>query len=301
MHPLTEAFVSMQASTDTQKAYRKDIARWDEAGLPLTVEGVTQWREQLVTKHASSTAARYWSTVRTFHRWLVQVGALQHSPFEMVKAPALRPSVVVNVPSDADVECLRANLTTPRNRLIVELLLMGLRASEVVNLRADALRFDPGYGHYLVFRGKGDKERIVPVAESVIDAINATDYESEWMVANDDGSQVTYDTVNGVVDTAAAKAGVTIYPHMLRHHYATRLVRAGANIFSLQKLVGHASVVTTQRYTHMDLSDLVEAAALDPRRNGGIRVVEPYLQADPSPREDAGRGPAAVVASAAVR
>ncbi len=288
----------MQTSPRTREAYRKDIQRWMDSGYDLTVEGVAAWKADLTATHAGSTAARYYSSVRTYHRWLVQTGALQHSPFEAVKAPALRPSVVVNVPSDADVECLRASLTTPRNRLIVELLLMGLRASEVVNLRADALRFDNGYGHYLVFRGKGDKERVVPVDDNLLDAVNATDYESEWMVANEDGSPVTYDTVNGVVDTAAAKAGVVIYPHMLRHHYATRLVRAGADVFSLQKLVGHASVVTTQRYVHMDLSDLVEAASLDPRRNGGIRVVEPHLQAGTRTREDAGHRTAAVVASA---
>lgn len=274
MLPRTEAFIAMQSSPRTQEAYRKDIQRWESSGYDLTVEGVAAWKADLVANYSNATASRYFSSVRTYHRWLVQTGALQHSPFEAVKAPALRPSVVVNVPSDNDVEALRASLTTPRNRLIVELLLMGLRASEVSNLRADALRFDNGYGHYLVFRGKGDKERVVPVDDNVLDAINATDYESEWMVANEDGSQVTYDAVNGVVDTAAAKAGVRLYPHMLRHHYATRLVRAGADVFSLQKLVGHASVVTTQRYVHMDLSDLVEAARLDPRRNGGIRVID---------------------------
>ena len=295
---MNEAFIQMQTSPRTQEAYRKDIARWEATGLPLTVEGVAKWKEMLVSQHSNATASRYWSSVRTYHRWLVMTGALEHSPFEAVKAPALRPSVVVNVPTDEDVNVLRAHLTTPRNRLIVELLLNGLRASEVVNLKADALKYEPGYGHFLVFRGKGDKERIVPVLQDVVDAINATEYESEWLVANDDGSQVTYDAVNGVVDTAAAKAGVAIYPHKLRHHYGTRLVRAGANVFSVQKLLGHASVVTTQRYVNMDLTDLVEAARLDPRANGGIRVVEPYLQGGTQAREDAGHRPAAVVASA---
>lgn len=297
---MNEAFIQMQTSERTKEAYRKDIARWEAAGLPLTVEGVAKWKEMLVAQHSNATAARYWSTVRTYHRWLVMTGALQHSPFEMVKAPALRPSVVVNVPSDADVECLRASLTTPRNRLIVELLLSGLRASEVVNLRADALRFENGYGHYLVFRGKGDKERIVPVSSDVTAAIEATDYESEWMVANDDGSQVTYDAVNGMVDKAAKRAGVRIYPHQLRHHYGTRLIRAGANVFSVQKLLGHASVTTTQRYTHMDLTDLVEAARLDPRSQGGIRLV-PRSQADTQAREGADSFIPLAVASSGVR
>lgn len=291
----------MQSSPRTQEAYRKDIQRWESSGYDLTVEGVAAWKADLVANYSNATASRYFSSVRTYHRWLVQTGTLQHSPFEAVKAPALRPSVVVNVPSDNDVEALRASLTTPRNRLIVELLLNGLRASEVVNLKADALHFEPGYGHFLVFRGKGDKERVVPVLDTVVEAINATDYTSEWLVANEDGSQVTYDAVNGVVDTAAAKAGVdNLYPHKLRHHYGTRLVRAGANVFSVQKLLGHASVVTTQRYVNMDLSDLVEASRLDPRANGGIRVV-PHLQAGTQAREDAGHRPAAVVASASVR
>jgi site-specific recombinase XerD len=171
----------------------------------------------------------------------------------------------------------------------------------VANLRADALRFEPEYGHYLVFRGKGDKERVVPVDSAVLDAINATDYESEWMVANEDGSPVTYDTVNGVVDTAAAKAKVRIYPHMLRHHYLTRLVRAGANPFAIQQLAGHASIATTQRYIHMDLTDLVEAASLDPRREGGLRVVSSPIQVRTAAAGNPDSGTPGSLPSAAVR
>jgi len=297
MNPRTEAFIAQQTSPDTKVAYTKDIQRWESSGYPLTVEGVAAWRQELTTKHSNATAARYYSSVRTYHRWLVLTGALQHSPFEAVKAPALRPSVVVDLPSDNVVDALVASLTTPRNRLIVALLLNGLRASEVVNLKADALRFENGYGHYLVFRGKGDKERVVPVLQEVLDAINEQEGDSEWLVHDEDGSQLTYDAVNGVVDTAARKVGAKVHPHMLRHHYATRLTRAGANPFVLQKLMGHASIKTTQRYVNMDLSDLVEASRLDPRNMGGIRLV-PHLQAGTQAREDASHRHAAAVASA---
>src|SRR6478609_8621834 len=271
MNPRTEAFIAQQTSPDTKVAYTKDIQRWESSGYPLTVEGVAAWRQELTTKHSNATAARYY--------------------------PAVRPSVVVDLPSDNVVDALVASLTTPRNRLIVALLLNGLRASEVVNLKADALRFENGYGHYLVFRGKGDKERVVPVLQEVLDAINEQEGDSEWLVHDEDGSQLTYDAVNGVVDTAARKVGAKVHPHMLRHHYATRLTRAGANPFVLQKLMGHASIKTTQRYVNMDLSDLVEASRLDPRNMGGIRLV-PHLQAGTQAREDASHRHAAAVASA---
>jgi site-specific recombinase XerD len=109
-------------------------------------------------------------------------------------------------------------------------------------------------------------------------------------VHNEDGSQLTYDTVNNLVDRASVRAGVKIYPHKLRHHYGTRMVRAGVNVIVLSKLLGHANISTTERYVSLDLSDLVEASRLDPRTtNGGIHLVPSHLEDEPDAGEDAGR------------
>lgn len=292
------AFCDMQASPRTRTEYRKDLERWFRTALPLTVEGATAYKRMLEANFKEATAGRFWSTVRSFHRWLVHRGLLEHSPFDAVKAPRRRHQVGVESPSDNIVGALVASCETPRESAVIALLLNGLRASEVTDLTGDSIIFEPGVGHVLRVLGKGNKERFVPLNDESVDALTQYIIESEWLVPNTDGSKLTYDTVNNIVDTVAKRAGVRVTPHQLRHHYATRLVRAGANVFALQRLLGHATVATTQRYVSMDLSDIAEAARLDPRNNGGIRIVPQDLEVPSGTRTDAGHRPAARVASA---
>ena len=296
-----DAYCSMQSSPRTRQEYRKDLDRWFEAGLPLSVDGAAAYKRYLESNFKEASAGRFWSTVRTFYRWLVNRGLLETSPFEVIKAPARRRNKIIESPSDAAVNLLVASCESPRDRAVVELLLCGLRASEVTDLTADSVKFTPGYGYYLHVLGKGNKERVVPISDSVVDKINDLgNVGSDWLVHQKDGSKLTYDTVNGLVDSAARRAGVKIYPHMLRHHYGTRMVRAGANVIVLSKLLGHSTVATTERYVTMDLSDLVEASRLDPRNNGGIHLV-PHLEATASPDATSGRRNADQLASVAVR
>ena len=294
-----ESFCSMQTSPRTRTEYRKDLDRWFEAGHPLSVDGATQYKLYLVTNFKESSAGRFWSTIRTFHRWLVDRGLLEHSPFEVVKAPARKRNPVVQSPPDAAVNDLVAFCKPGRDHAVVQLLLSGLRASEVTDLKADSIHSDPGYGFYLVVNGKGNKDRIVPVGERVVDAINQlNDVQSDWLVYQEDGSKLTYDVVNNLVDSTSKRAGVKIYPHLLRHHYGTRMVRAGVNVIVLSKLLGHDSVSTTERYVSMDLTDLVEASRLDPMNNGGIRVVQGNLEAVSRTGEDSGHRTPVRMASA---
>lgn len=297
-----DAFCLMQNSPRTQVEYKKDLLRWMASGFPLTVDGVAQYRDELVRSYKPSSAVRFYTTARTFYRWLVKRGIIAESPFDFVKAPKRITDEVVNVPSDADVDALLRATKTSRERAVVSLLLNGLRASEVTNLSAESVKWTPEYGNYLIVRGKGDKERIVPLLSETIDDLAAFEQdngvESQWLVHNPDGSKLTFDMVNGIVDMAARKAKVNIHPHMLRHHYGTRLVRAGANVFAVQKLLGHASVATTQRYVTMDLSDLVEATRKDPRELGGLKVVSGNLEEGTGAGEDGRRGGSLRVASA---
>jgi len=294
------AYCEMQASPRTRTEYRKDLERWYRAGLPLTVEGVTAYKRHLETNYKEASAGRFWSTVRAFHRWLVQRGLLEHSPFEVVKAPVRRHSVGVESPAANIVDALVASCESKRDRAVICLLLNGLRASEVTDLDKGSMTFETGVGFVLKVLGKGNKERFVPLTDESVEAIMALsdNDRSDWLVPNHDGSKLTYDTVNGIVDTVAKRAGVKVHPHQLRHHYATRLVRAGVNVFALQKLLGHATVATTQRYVSMDLTDLAEAARLDPRNNGGIRLVTEDLEDGTGPRAVSGNRPALRVASA---
>lgn len=280
-----EAFCSMQQSPRTQSEYRKDLARWYSSGRDLTVQGVALYKEDL-SQYKAASAGRFWSTARSFHRWLVTRGMLNVSPFESVKAPK-RTSMVVDVPSDDDINALFQGVRTPRERKVLALLLHGLRASEAAG--TIELRLATGQGWYMIVTGKGDKERIVPVMEG-----------SYLMDIQADDSPLTYDMVNNIIDDIARRVGVKTHPHALRHHYATRLIRAGANVFAVQKLLGHATVATTQQYVTMDLTDLFEATSRDPKNLGGIHIVR-NLEADPRTGTDASRDAAYNVASAGVR
>lgn len=263
-----QSFIDSQNSLETARAYSNDLKLWFGQELPLTVEGVSQYKVWLSEKYKANGSARRYNTVRTFYRWLARRGVIEFSPFDFVKAPK-RPRTVPNVPSDEEVEKVVNSTKTEREAVVVSLLLNGLRASEVANLRADSLRYTREYGHFLVVLGKGEKERLVPLLDETVTAINtfnrAQKTESEWLVYNYDGSKLSYDMVNGIVDMAARKAKVKIHPHSLRHHYATRLIRAGANVFAVQGLLGHDNVSTTQHYVQMDMTDLVKATSLDPR------------------------------------
>lgn len=274
-----DAFVRSQHSLRTQQEYRKDLQRWFDADLPLTVDGVSQYREYLSTKFKASSAGRFWSTPRTFYRWLVQRGLLDSSPFEAVKAPKRVTNPVPRVPSREDVKALVEAAKTPRESVVLALLLNGLRASEASTVRWDDIVSVPGRGSYVIVRGKGSKERIVPFLAGTVSALEALGEPGTGYVAtNVDGTRLTYNAVNGIVDECARRAKVDIHPHALRHFYATALVRAGANVFSVQRLLGHASVATTQVYVTLVTDDLFDATDLHPDQTTGLHVVPPLKE-----------------------
>jgi len=270
-----DAFCRSQHSPRTQAEYRKDLDRWFTSGFDLTVDGASRYREQLTTTYKASSAGRFWSTARTFYRWLVQRGLMVSSPFDLVKAPRRVTNPVPRVPSRDDVRALVAATKTPRERVVVALLCNGLRASEVTNLGWEDLHPVEGRGYYFIVRGKGEKERIVPLLRETIEAVQALGPEDSGPITlNVDGTRLTYNAVNGMVDECARRAKVDIHPHALRHYYATALVRSGANLLSVQKLLGHSSVATTQIYVTLVVEDLFDATGMHPDQTTGLSLIE---------------------------
>lgn len=142
-----------------------------------------------------------------------------------------------------------------------------------------------GIGTVLRVNGKGSKQRLVPATVEVEIAVNRArawlmtwgtpeQRRSERLVTGHDGSPLTVRQVEHAVYKSAEYAGVEdMHPHALRHHYATRLIRAGASPLHVSQLLGHASVATTQVYVTLDLADLAKAAQLDPRNQPAQPVV----------------------------
>ena len=268
-----DIFVDQQTSHHTRRAYRSDLTRWVAFldGRHPTPEDVVRFKKGLELALSSASAARVFATCRTFYRWL---GG--DNPFDRVKAPQRVKNQSPKTPSNEAVDRTLAAVDTStlqgkRDAAILALLTNGLRAQEVADLMRDALEFVPEFGAWVIrVVGKGSKERTVPALPEVVEKVRVFQTEaqkvSHWLLYDHTGYQLTMRQVEEAVYRAARRAGVEgMHPHALRHHYATRLARAGINVFHLQKLLGHARADTTQMYVGLELADLVEASRLDPR------------------------------------
>ena len=151
-----------------------------------------------------------------------------------------------------------------RDQAILELLYAGaLRVSEVVNVKLEDLKLDLGY---ILVRGKGDKERIVPLGKAAIEAVGAYVHDSRRQLAGDKTSpylfiaqgakRLTRQRMWQLVDAHSSHVGRHASPHMLRHSCATHMVEGGADLRTVQTILGHADISTTQVYTHLALDRL---------------------------------------------
>ena len=285
---LTHLDVERGLSRHTLSAYQRDVGRYLEH---LAAHGVHDLADVDSTRIAdflaalragdddhrplaASSAARALIAVRAFHRFLALDGELDLDPARSVPPPrpALRLPKAIPL---AQVEALLAATgagDTPaslRDRAILEVLYgVGARVSEVVTLDVDDLDREV---EVIRLRGKGDKERLVPLgsyAGAALDAyrtrarpaLAAAGRGTPALFLNQRGGRLTRQGVWGVLKSAAERAGLgaAISPHTLRHSFATHLLEGGADVRIVQELLGHASVTTTQIYTKVSIAQLRE-------------------------------------------
>ena len=216
---------------------------------------------------SARTAARALSTLRQFYRFLQSEGEIGENPTATIPSPRL-PRKLPEVLDEREVEALlRApDLSKPlglRDRAMLETLYAtGLRISELVSIRLDQLRSD--MMPYLLVRGKRDKERIVPLGGEAHRHVERYAREgrgkilkrrsSHHLFVTGRGGAVSRKTFWAAVRRYARLAGIkgNIYPHKLRHSFATHLLEHGADLRSVQALLGHSDITTTQIYTHVN-------------------------------------------------
>ena len=219
-------------------------------------------------KLARATVARQLSALRTFFRHLMREGGVEVNPARAVATPK-REKHLPSVMQPAEVALLleQPDLSTPlglRDRAFLELMYAsGLRISELVGIDMDDIEIR---ARLVKVRGKGSKERIVPFGTKAQDAIRAylparrTDGEEDALFVNYRGARITARSVRRLFDqyvrAAALRAGLS--PHTLRHSFATHLLNAGADLRGIQELLGHASLSTTQKYTHLNDWELIK-------------------------------------------
>ena len=217
-----------------------------------------------------SSIARHVATLRVFGRYAHLNGYLATNPAEHLT----RPAAWQRLPTVPVPEVIETLLNAPdpehplylRDRAILEMLYAsGLRASEIADLEEQQLHDDLGVANVI---GKGNKERIVPVGKPALRAITeylqtlrpqllGTANQTSKIFLSRTGQPISRIVVWQVVKRQANRAGLhDIHPHTLRHSFATHLLAGGADLRVVQELLGHASIVTTQIYTHIDRSRL---------------------------------------------
>ena len=262
-------FLAQQNSEKTKQTYERGLRLLaeftnDRPPVEITDVDVVAWKQALAASgQAPASQFSAWSGAKSFFTWLVRSGRLARSPFDAVKSPKVTANRSPRIPTAEEFSRLVANVADDRDRAIIYLLANGLRVSEVVNIRANDLLIDRDESTVLVrVIGKGDKERLVPLSEPAARALG------RWLrhqINPDRLFWVTVRQVQEAVYRTARRAGVAgISAHSLRHYYATRLIRSGAPLPAVQKLLGHERLNTTQVYVNLDVSDAIAASKLDP-------------------------------------
>lgn len=224
-------------------------------------------------KNKKSTVARKLSALRSFFRYLVKHGAVQENPVDMILTPKQDKNIPVYLPVDDMFRLLDSMETDTllglRNRALFETLYSsGIRVSELSGMDVDDIDFDTGI---IRVRGKGRKERMVPIGRKAVGTIK--DYRQRLadeagvniekngpLFLNKNKGRLTARSIARILDKLARESGLSIpiSPHALRHTFATHMLDAGADLRAVQELLGHKSLSTTQRYTHVSIDRLME-------------------------------------------
>lgn len=267
--------VERRLSANTLEAYGRDIKKYLsflESRNERTV--ITGTRLDLLSfityekKHglSSRSCARALSCIKTFYRFLVQDGVLKKNPIVDVETPRLEK----RLPGVLNIDEVASLIAAPdidtalglRDRALFELLYAtGLRVSELMSLTINSVNVEAGF---LIVMGKGSKERVIPVGEEALKWVlryllearqrilrNRT---SKHLFTNRSGVRLTRQGFWKIVKKYCLKAGMIkkISPHTLRHSFASHLLAGGADLRSVQTMLGHEDISTTQIYTHVE-------------------------------------------------
>lgn len=266
--------VERGVSSNTVEAYGRDTLRYvaflegegttEPAGItPLQV---ASFLARLMSEGLSPRSrARTLSAIRMFHRFLLVEGYATINPTALIEAPKTGGKLPTFL-TTREIEALLAapsgaGVTEVRDRAMLELLYAtGLRVTELVNLTLRTVNLDAGY---LLTFGKGGKERLVPLGDAAIGAVRRYQAEARHRLGRGRGSEDLFLTRLGegmsrqafwnIIKKRARQAGITrsISPHTLRHSFATHLLDNGADLRSVQIMLGHADLSSTQIYTHV--------------------------------------------------
>ena len=263
-------------SSNTSNSYKRDLKKLssylEDIGVKsykvINDDTCMGWIGSLFSNNNNPrTIQRHISSAKGFFRFLKKNGVISSSPFELIESPKT-PSYLPEVLSPEDIEQLLnfkpKDSLEIRDLAIVELMYSsGLRVSETININID--HFEENKAFLRVF-GKGSKTRLVPIGRYAINAINNwVDERNKY--SNDDnalfinrkGSRLSVRSIQLRLKRLATKQGLPpVNPHMLRHSFATHMLESSGDLRTIQELLGHSSLSTTQIYTKLDYQHLVK-------------------------------------------
>jgi len=268
------------ASVHTIKAYTQDLNNF------AAYVGSRNWRSidhlairgflsHLYEKDLDkASVARALAAVRSFYRWLAQEGVVEQNPAALVSTPKL-PKKLPRVPTIEEMNTVldgkmpEVASFPERDCMMFELLYgCGIRNSELIGINLDDIRLS---SEAILIRGKGKKERYVPFGDSVKAAL--TSYlpvrrqvlaqrkkSTQALLINQRGGRLTTRSVGRIIKTIAIAKGLSpdVHPHTLRHAFGTHMLEEGADLRSIQEMLGHERLSTTQRYTQLSMKHVLE-------------------------------------------
>ena len=268
---------SRNVSPHTERSYLSDLEQLaDFLGDTNLAEVDHQTLRKFIAhlmkrKAQKSSIARKLSAIRAFFKYLNREGVLANNPARLVSTPRGEKRLPAVLTADDAQRLMNApgggtggDDPVLRDRAVLETLYStGIRASELIGID----REDIDHRERLIrVRGKGRKERIVPIGRSALCAVDAyldrktKDSVHPAVFTGPSGKRLTARTVQRILENYRKKLGLLqkASPHTLRHSFATHLLESGADLRAIQELLGHASLSTTQRYTHLNLDSLME-------------------------------------------
>ena len=263
-------------SENTAKAYQRDLNKFSNFLESISVDSLesiseekcSAWIADLFQNNVSARSIqRHISSAKGFFSYMKKIGLVQSSPFELINSPK-SPNHLPNILSPEEVSQLLnfmpKNSQDKRDFAIIELIYSsGLRVSEAVN--SNLSDFEDN-NNFLRVIGKGLKTRLVPVGRFAQNAIKEWISERKKILTSDDalfvnlrGSRISTRSVQERIKNIALKQGLPpVNPHMLRHSFATHLLESSGDLRSIQELLGHSSLSTTQIYTRLDYQHLIK-------------------------------------------
>jgi integrase/recombinase XerC len=263
-------------SANTIKSYQHDLIKFSHFSEAANVDNFDMFTEEICSSWiadlfqqnvSARSIQRHISSVKGFFEYAQKNTLINSSPFELINSPK-SPNYLPNVLSPEDVEQLLnfkpKNIQETRDMAIVELIYSsGLRVSEAVNV--DLNDFEES-GNFLRVLGKGSKTRLVPVGRFAQSAIGKWIKErkkistvDQALFVNLRGGRISTRSIQERIKTLALMQGLPpVNPHMLRHSFATHLLESSGDLRSIQELLGHSSLSTTQIYTRLDYQHLIK-------------------------------------------